>query len=432
MPGILSRIASRRTAGPLALAAGLMLSAAAGADPVTVAAGSDLQRIIDAAAPGTQLQLQTGQYAGNLVIDKTLTLTGPSDRSAIITGDGKGRSIWVKAPEVTLEQLTVRGSGMRLFDMDAAIFLDRNAHHAVVRHNDILDNLIGVYVWGPQAARVLENRIVGDGQLRRAERGNGIQLWNTPGTQVVGNDVRAGRDGIFVNASRENSFRDNHFQDVRFGVHYMYTEDSEVTGNTVIGADAGYALMFSNRLRVIGNVARGNRDHGLLLNAVNASEIHANRIEGSEKCVFIYAANINRFTDNLFEHCRIGVHYTAGSERNHISNNAFIDNQTQVRYVGTRELEWSDQGRGNYWSDNTAFDLDGDGIGDMAYRPNGIMDEVLWRAPMARLLVNSPATQVIKWAQAQFPAIHPGGVIDSAPLMSPPAFAQNRENRGQP
>ena len=76
-------------------------------------------------------------------------------------------------------------------------------------------------------------------------------------------------------------------------------------------------------------------------------------------------------------------------------------------------------GRGNYWSDNSAFDLDGDGFGDSAYRPNGIIDQIIWRAPVARLLMNSPAISIVKWAQSQFPAILPGGVIDSKPLMNP-------------
>ena len=88
-------------------------------------------------------------------------------------------------------------------------------------------------------------------------------------------------------------------------------------------------------------------------------------------------------------------------------------------YVGTRALDWSVNGRGNYWSDNPAFDLNGDGIADTAYRPNDVVDQVIWRAPAAKLLLNSPAVAVLHWAQATFPAIHPGGVIDSAPLMHP-------------
>ena len=83
-------------------------------------------------------------------------------------------------------------------------------------------------------------------------------------------------------------------------------------------------------------------------------------------------------------------------------------------------LDWSVHGRGNYYSDNPAFDLKGDGIADTAYRPNDLMDQVIWRAPAAKMLLNSPAVQVVRWAQAQFPAIHPGGVIDTAPLMKPP------------
>lgn len=101
-------------------------------------------------------------------------------------------------------------------------------------------------------------------------------------------------------------------------------------------------------------------------------------------------------------------------------DNAFIGNRTQVKYVGTRHLDWSSGGRGNYWSDNPGFDLDRDGLADTAYRPNDIVDRVLWTAPRAKLLLNSPAVQVLRWAQSQFPAILPGGVVDSRPLIAPP------------
>ena len=66
-----------------------------------------------------------------------------------------------------------------------------------------------------------------------------------------------------------------------------------------------------------------------------------------------------------------------------------------------------------------AFDLDADGIADRPYRPNGMVDRVMWRHPLAKLLLNSPAAQILRWAQAEFPALHPGGVIDRAPLMAP-------------
>ena len=65
-----------------------------------------------------------------------------------------------------------------------------------------------------------------------------------------------------------------------------------------------------------------------------------------------------------------------------------------------------------------------DGIADSPYRPNDLIDTVLWTAPQAKILVNSPAVQTIRWAQTQFPALLPGGVVDSHPLMQPPRKEQ--------
>ena len=141
---------------------------------------------------------------------------------------------------------------------------------------------------------------------------------------------------------------------------------------------------------------------------------------GPEKCVFIYNANRNQFHDNWFEGCPIGIQFTAGSEGNVVSGNAFVANRVQVKYAGTRYVDWAHEGRGNYWSDNPAFDLDGDGIADRPYRPNDVMDVILWTLPAAKALINSPAVQMVRWAQSRFPALYPGGVIDSAPLMRPP------------
>ncbi|MBV6271870.1 nitrous oxide reductase family maturation protein NosD [Alcaligenaceae bacterium CGII-47] len=385
-----------------------------------VAAGEDLQQVIAAAAPGDELRLVSGRYKGNIVIDKPLILRGPADRSAFIIGARKGRSVSIEAPNVTLSHLTVKNSGLSLSEMDAGIFLDKKANGAVIENNDVLDNSVGVYVWGPHNATVQNNRIVGNTELRVAERGNGVTLWNSPGSRIIGNDISHGRDGIFSNTSKGNVFRANRFSHLRYAVHYMYTNDSEISENISEGNNIAYAIMFSERLIIQDNIALDSRDQGLMLNYANHSKISGNVIKGAEKCVFIYNANRNQIRSNHFEDCDIGIHFTAGAEGNQIVDNAFVSNRNQVKYVGTRHLDWSSNGRGNYWSDNTAFDLDGDGIADTAYRPNDIIDQVLWRAPTARLLLNSPAVSIIRWAQSQFPALLPGGVIDSAPIMSLP------------
>ena len=415
-------ISVRKLVPAVILAAGFLIGGAHAAI-LDVTAGQPLAAAIEAAAPGDVLRLGSGDYAGPVVIRKAITLD--AEHGAIITGDGEASVITVDAADVTIRGLTVTGSGLKLDEMDAGIFLTKSARGAVVQGNVLKENLVGVYVHGAPNALVQGNHIIGRSDLRLNEAGNGVHVWNAPGSRIIGNDIQYGRDGIYVIASRKNVFRGNRMRDLRYAVHYMYTHDSEVSGNISIENHAGFAIMYSDRLKVLGNLSVSDRDKGLFLNTANMSDIGNNVVKAApEKCVFLYSANKNRFHDNWFEGCEIGIHFTAGSERNRIAGNAFIGNRTQVKYVGTRYLDWSDEGRGNYWSDNPAFDLNGDGLADTAYKPNDLVDEILWLNPNAKVLLNSPAVQVVRWAQSQFPAIQPGGVIDSAPLMEPPVIAE--------
>jgi nitrous oxidase accessory protein len=391
---------------------------------VTVTPGQgQLAEAIAGVEDGDTLQLAAGRHDGPVVIDRSITLRG--EDGAVIDGAGTGTVITVNAPNVRLENIIVTGSGLQLSTEDSGIFVTAVAKNAHIIGNRLEDNLIGIYLKGPQDAIVRGNTINGRQDLRVNERGNGIQLWNTPGSIVESNNVQFGRDGIFVTTSLDNTFHDNHFSKLRFAVHYMYTHNSSVTDNVSIGNKVGFALMYSKNLKVQGNQSLGDSERGIFFNFTNDSDISDNvvnagaGVQGPEKCVFVYNSNFNSMHRNHFEACSIGIHFTAGSEQNFLWENNFVANRNQVKYVGTRELEWSRGNRGNYWSDHLAFDLNGDGTASQPYRPNSISDQILWRYPMAKLLMNSPVLQILKWAQSEFPALHPGGVTDSHPLMHP-------------
>lgn len=401
------------------------LAAPARAAELAVQPGDDLQKVVREAAAGDLVLLAPGRHAGPVVVDKPLTLRGGGGAAAetLLEGSGEGSVIKITAPDVRIEGLTIRGSGKDTPGMDAGVLATRTAHRALVRGNRFEGNLFGVYLHGAAGSLVEDNVIRGRQDVRLSEAGNGVSIWNAPGARVVGNDIAEVRDGIFVNTSKRNAFEGNRFARLRFAIHYMYTHDSRVIGNRSEGNHIGWAIMFSDRLEVRDNVSIGDRDHGLMLNYANRSEVTGNRVEGGgEKCLFIYNAHRNLIAGNRFEGCPIGIHFTAGSERNRVTGNAFIGNRTQVKYVGTRHVVWTHEGRGNYWSDNPAFDLDGDGLSDRPYRPNDLVDDILWRTPQAKLLLNSPAVQALRFAQSHFPALTPGGVVDSAPLMAPPSL----------
>lgn len=378
-----------------------------------------LASAIAGADPGDVLILQPGRHLGAIIIDRPLTLTGGN--KVIIDGMGEGTVVTIDASDVTVQNLTITGSGMNGQNTDAGLKILKKADRAIIQNNRMLGNLHGIDVHGGHDAQVRDNTIEGTRNPRMNDRGNGIYVWNSPGTLIERNSVRWGRDGIFSNTSRKSIYRNNLFRDLRFAVHYMYTNDSEVSGNVSIGNHLGYAIMFSNKVLIKNNLSLSDRSHGMMLNFANNADVSGNLVRGgTDRCTFIYNAHKNLIYGNRFEGCNIGIHFTAGSERNILTGNAFIGNRTQVKYVGTRDVEWSFEGRGNYWSDHSSFDLDGDSIADSAFRPNDLMDHILWSQPTAALLTGAPAVQLIRWAQSSFPATLPGGVVDSAPLMTAP------------
>jgi nitrous oxidase accessory protein len=398
---------------------GLVLASPLAAGERTVAPGTgSLALAIAGATPGDVLKLTGGAYLGPVVIDRVLSITGP--REAVLDGQGSGSVVTITAPDVKLTGFTVTGSGRVNQNLDAGVKIEQGADRARIENLLVTGNLHGIDVHGGRDTVVTGNEIIGTDSPRMNERGNGIYVWNSPGTLLENNVIRFGRDGIFSNASSNSIYRGNVMRDLRFAVHFMYTRNTEVSGNISIGNHLGFAVMFSNQAKILNNLSLGDREHGLMLNYANNADVTGNLVRGgTKKCLFIYNAHKNLIWDNRFEGCGIGIHFTAGSEKNVLTGNAFIANREQVRYVGTRNMEWSHEGRGNFWSDHPAFDLNGDGIADSFYRPNDVMDQILWSQPAASLLIGSPAVQLVRWSQRDFPATLPGGVRDSAPLMRP-------------
>ncbi|MBF0283266.1 MAG: nitrous oxide reductase family maturation protein NosD [Magnetococcales bacterium] len=402
------------------LAVGLFMVASPGVAAVwDVAPGeANLRQAIAQSAPGDVIRLAPGRH-GPAVVDRPLTLEGPPE--AIIDGGGQGSVLIVNAPGVTVRGITLTGSGLVEPDLDSGLLANKSAEGVVIEQTRVEGNLYGISIQGPPRAVVRGNRIANRTDLRLNDQGNGINIWDSTGSLFEDNVIVGGRDGLYLHTAHGNIIRRNHFTELRFAVHYMYGNNNEVRDNVSIGNSVGYALMYSNRLKVTGNLSLNDRDHGLMLHSSHHSEMSGNYVKATrDKCAFVYTSSRNAIHDNRFEGCDIGLHFTGGSEKNEMFGNAFVANHTQVKYSGMVYYEWSKDRRGNYWSDNAAFDLNGDGVADVAYRPNTLMDRVVWRYPLAKLLLSSPVMETLRFAQSQFPALNPGGVVDSWPLMAAP------------
>ena len=218
------------------------VSGSAVAETLKAAPEQPLQALLDRAQDGDVIELAPGEYKGGLRIERRVVLTGRP--GAVLDGGGSGNVVTVTAPDVIIRGVTIRGSGHDLQAMDSGVFLKKTAERALVENNRFEGNLFGIYVHGATGSRVLRNIVDGVQGGRRQEAGNGVSLWNAPDVTIEGNTFRYGRDGIFTISSRKDRFINNRFEQVRFAVHYMYTNDSEVSGNVSVGNHVGYAIMY--------------------------------------------------------------------------------------------------------------------------------------------------------------------------------------------
>lgn len=412
-----------RSSGLLASTIGLFLLLSVITSPALHASkehlvrpGQSINAAIRAASPGDIIIIDKGDYLENIVIDKALTLRG-RDRPTL-SGGLRGDVIRVKAPDVTIEGLIIRDSGANLTEQNAGIYAEPGAHRLKVLKNDLAYNLFGIWLESVNDVQIIGNLITGKRDLMSNNRGNGIQLYNTDGARIIGNNISFTRDGIYVDISHHAVFRNNKLHHVRYGTHYMNSYYNLWEGNESYLNRGGLALMVTRNQIVRNNIVWGNTDHGIMLRSIQDSVIENNIVAQNGKGFFVYDAEYNIIRGNLVIRNRIGMHLWAGSYRNGVDGNDFIHNREQVRYVASRDVFWGEK-KGNYWSNYTGWDADGNGAGDLAYTANDVVDRLTWRHPYIKILLHSPSIQSLRMVSRQFPVLRVPSIVDRRPGMKP-------------
>lgn len=406
------------------LAAALLALGLNAADAATwrVRPGEAIQAAIARAAPGDVLEIERGAYDENLRIDKPLTLRGINRPT--LSGGQRGDTIRVAATDVTIEGLIVRDSGHELKAQHAGIYIQPGSHRAVVRRCDLVYNLFGLWIEKANEVRIEHNLITGLRDVNSSQRGNGIQLYNTKGARITGNDISFVRDALYVDVSHHAEFRANKLHHSRYGTHYMNSYYNLWEDNDSYYNRGGLALMEVRDQTVRRNRTWGNSDFGIMLRTLQDSVIEDNIVAGNNRGFFIYDVEYATLRGNLVVDNHVGVHLSAGSTRNVVQRNDFIANREQVRYVGARDERWGDtrdgeRGQGNHWGNYLGWDRNGDGLGDLPYEANELVDRLQWRHPSVKLLMGSPAVQALRVLGQQFPVLRVPSVVDAHPAMQP-------------
>jgi len=414
----------------------LLFSSFISAALIEVTETDSLQALLDSSKTGDTVLVNAGHYQGNYVIKNGVALIGK--KGAVIDALGHGHGFTILASDTRIDNFTIINWGKDLTEQNSAIYSDQPNNNISITNNRLEGDGFGIWVQRAGHILIENNYIKGNLGLRSADRGNGIQLSNVKHALVVNNRVTETRDGLYIIASQDSELRGNTLFNLRYGVHYMYSHHNKVINNLTYNTRAGFALMSSKKLIVKGNESRDSEDYGILINFITQSTITQNKIkkvwtkpenraQGREgKGLFVYNSGYNTISHNLIQQAEIGIHLTAGSENTSVYGNSFINNLVQVKYVSNRRQEWSEQSRGNYWSNYLGWDLDADGTGDSPFEPNDAIDKLLWQYPEAKVLLDSPAVLLLRWVQNQFPILKAGGVKDSFPLMIRPAIKGNK------
>ncbi|TAK10865.1 MAG: nitrous oxide reductase family maturation protein NosD [Acidobacteria bacterium] len=382
---------------------------------------SPLQARIDAAQPGDRIDVAAGTYTGDLYIDRPLTLVGHGRPKLV--GSGHRSVVMIRADHVTFDGFDIDGQlGGSLSDDTAGIHV--SGHAAVIVRCRIERSLFGVYLYAADDTVIDATTITGILGKDPGEQGSGIHSWNTKRFRLTGNTIRYSRDGFYLQSSSDGFVLNNRVSDVRYGLHYMFSDRNAFEDNVFERGAAGAALMYSKDLTFRRNSflhSRGFGSVGLLLRACDNVLAEDNLIADNARGLFLEGSTLNVFRGNLIAESDAALVIYDSSLKNRFEGNAFIGNLTPLRLSGRRTDTVFDR---NYWSDDTGLDLDGDGVRDDPYRLSNVFDHLRGNLSAADLVSRGLGARALSAAERGFPVLRPIPVLDAHPLARPPVLSR--------
>ncbi len=372
---------------------------------------------LNAANTGDHVIVDNGIYReGNLIINKTLTITGVG--FPVIDGEKKVEIITVTAPSVTVEGFKVIASGYASLQDPGAIKV-RNTHHALITRNILDDNVFGIYIQYGAHCTVKENTITAYGTDEQMS-GNGIHCWKSEHLLISGNNITGHRDGIYFEFVTHSVITHNLSQkNVRYGLHFMFSHDDEYYRNIFRNNGAGVAVMFTNRVKMFNNIFEenwGDAAYGLMLKEISDSHISGNIFVRNTSAIHMEGTNRILVEKNRFESNGWGMKIQASCMDNEIRQNNFRGNTFDISTNGSLVLNTFN---GNYWDKYEGYDLNKDRIGDIPYRPLSLFSVIVENNPPAMLLFRSFMVTLLDKSEKILPSLTPDNFIDNAPLMQP-------------
>ncbi|MCL9770367.1 nitrous oxide reductase family maturation protein NosD [Flavobacterium sp. HXWNR69] len=374
-----------------------------------------VKRGITLAKAGDTLIVHGGWYKeGNIIIDKKIVFLGKD--LPVLDGEKKHEVLSIHADSVVVDGFKVIRSAYATITDPCGIKV-YNKSHVLIQNNVLDDNFFGIYLQNSQNCIIKNNTLKAYGKEEQ-KLGNGIHCWKSKDILIIANRIDGHRDGIYFEfVTNSVIWRNIANNNIRYGLHFMFSNDDAYITNVFKNNGAGVAVMFTKNVKMFNNYFEenwGDSAYGLLLKEISDSYIFNNRFARNTSGIYMEGTSRIKVEKNSFESNGWGMKIQASCMENEIVNNNFLKNTFDISTNGSLVLNTFNA---NYWDKYEGYDLDKDGMGDVPYHPLSLFAVLTENTPSAMLLYRSFMITLLDKSEKVLPSITPDNFVDNKPLM---------------
>ena len=351
---------------------------------------------------------------GAMQLTKSLVIIGQN--YPVLEGEHKYEILLISGKNITIKGLHFRNSGYSALNDFASIKLV-DCHYVTLESNIIEDSYFAIHISNTANATVRNNRIVGSPASEQLT-GNGIHLWKSHHALIEDNYVKGHRDGIYFEFVTESLIRKNNSEsNIRYGLHFMFSNDDTYQDNIFKQNGAGVAVMYSKKVRMERNQFEQNwgpSAYGILLKDITDSYISGNSFFKNTVGLHMEGSSRIEIKTNIFRQNGWAIKVQASCDDNVFEKNNFLSNSFDVSTNGTMVLN---DFNGNYWDKYEGYDMNKDGVGDVPYHPVSMYSMIIEQNPTSLLLFRSFTVSLLDKAERAMPGLTPENLADRKPQM---------------